>query len=432
MNLWTTSERRVPGSARNRLVLQVASPLFALCLLVGCTSTPRWEMTRQPNLLDAAEILGTSQLGLERDERAEEVPHVPVRTKLRPCCAFGSGLRVRVGSVALLGLSIDNIRSPDELGRHRYDAGRFGQSFSEGTERNGLIYTCRGGFIDTAHVRDYADWTLYLATEVGRRLETGGVVEIPGSEAGMRRIRIEPIDPALVQALGRRQITASLAVWMGFQLSIWHEIATWYGWASYEIFSERASAFSPEDLYSNLLGAKLAGPIITSGNDLSEDVFNAAVDAWFTQSLGFLGGLPADLGEAAMTAVDQTWWDSKARLPDPRLVLRRNIQNGLKILPWVVPLEAFSERDAERVRESCGNEVAAHPLRQPTRIPGLDYAKVLSLEIVIDREFGGLPAFRDRDGLVTNADFAAILDRIRREAKAEFGDLADSPALTLD
>ncbi|MFK7897060.1 MAG: DUF4056 domain-containing protein [Myxococcota bacterium] len=384
-------------------------------------------MTRQPDVLDAAEILGASQLGLVRDERAEEVPRVPVRTKLRPCCAFGSGLGVRVGSVALPGVSIGNIRSPEELGRHRYDAGRFGQNFSAGTERNGLIYTCRGGFIDTAHVRDYADWTLYLATEIGRHLETGGLIEIPGAEAGMRRIRIEPVDPALIQALGRRQVTASLAVWMGFQLSIWHEIATWYGWSSFEVFSERASAFSPEDLYSNLLGAKLAGPIITAGNDLSEDVFNAAVDAWFARSLEFLGGLPADLGEAAMSAVDQVWWDSEARLPDPQLVLRRNIQNGLKIQPWLVPVERISSKASARVREACGESAEPHTLRQPTRVPGLDYAKVLALEIEISPDFKAVPVFDALGGQVSNSDFPLILDQIREEVRVELGALGDQP-----
>ena len=74
------------------------------------------------------------------------------------------------------------------------------------------------------------------------------------------------VDSETIAVFGRRNLTASLAIWAGYQLSLWHEIATWYGWASFEAFPERASAFSPEDLYSNLLGAKLVGPIISSGN----------------------------------------------------------------------------------------------------------------------------------------------------------------------
>jgi hypothetical protein len=40
----------------------------------------------------------------------------------------------------------------------------------------------------------------------------------------------------------------------------WHEIAIWYGWANVPMFSERPSAVLPEDMYSNLLGIRIAGP----------------------------------------------------------------------------------------------------------------------------------------------------------------------------
>ena len=52
-------------------------------------------------------------------------------------------------------------------------------------EHNGLVYTCRGGFIDTAHVRDYADWAIFLVAQIARLAETGGVVELP-DEGGRR------------------------------------------------------------------------------------------------------------------------------------------------------------------------------------------------------------------------------------------------------
>jgi hypothetical protein len=47
-----------------------------------------------------------------------------------------------------------------------------------------------------------------------------------------------------------------LAEWTAWQMSIWHETVTWFGWDAVPGFSEEASAFSPEDLYSNPLAAR--------------------------------------------------------------------------------------------------------------------------------------------------------------------------------
>lgn len=398
-------------------------------LLAGCASSPRWQTTRQPDAMDAARLLASDTLGLRRDVRPDEMPRVPMRTRLRPCCAFGSGLRVRVGLLKIPGFSIHNIRSPEQIGHHNYDAGQIGQDIAKASERNGLVYTCRGGFVDTAHVRDYADWTLFLATRIGRLLETGGEIELPAGEGGQRRFVLKPVDAEFVRIIGRRNLTASLAVWAGFQMSIWHEIATWYGWASFEAFSERASAFSPEDLYSNLLGAKLAGPIISSGNDLSEDLFDDAIDVWFEQSLRFLGAVSADRGEAAMAAVDQHWWDSGARLPDPNLVLRRSLQMGPRIEPWLVPDRLLSTQEADRLAQDCGSDRDPHVLRNPSRIPGLEFSDVITLEIDLDEAFRSHPQLQNYAPQVRSLDFPALIEQIRSEVLAEFGPRADMPTL---
>ena len=43
-------------------------------------------------------------------------------------------------------------------------------------------------------------------------------------------------------------LTMAIARRLAFQLSIWHEIATWYGWSAVPGYPEKLSAFSPEDL----------------------------------------------------------------------------------------------------------------------------------------------------------------------------------------
>ena len=326
------------------------------------------------------------------------------------------------------GFAIENIRSPDGIGHHNYDAGRRGSEVAEGGEDNGLVYTCRGGFIDIAHVRDYADWTLFLASEIGRHLETGKVIELPDGEGGRRRFVLQQVPAEQISAAGRRQLSSSLAVWAAFQMSVWHEIATWYGWASFSVFSERASAFSPEDLYSNLLGAKLVVPIIEARANNAEGLFNRSVDVWLVQALAFLGGVEARLGEQAMWSVDQHWWNSSARLPDQDLVMRRSVQLGSLIEPWQVPATSWAPGLQGRLRQSCGDMVP-QPLRNPSRIPGLAFEDVLSFEVELGDEFAALDAFREIGPVVSQRDFERIVDQIRAEVIAHFGPLGDTPEI---
>ncbi|MEL6865514.1 MAG: DUF4056 domain-containing protein, partial [Bacteroidota bacterium] len=70
---------------------------------------------------------------------------------IRPCCSFGS--EMRMAGIPLKRLT--SITSLDNIGPHQYLGSR--------EEQNGIIYTTRGGFIDLGHLRDQADWTAYLS-----------------------------------------------------------------------------------------------------------------------------------------------------------------------------------------------------------------------------------------------------------------------------
>ncbi|TOM58444.1 hypothetical protein CGH73_26665, partial [Vibrio parahaemolyticus] len=80
-------------------------------------------------------------------------------------------------------------------------------------------------------------------------------------ELASRQIHFSPFTPP-PSAHQRYTLSAYLAAKLAFQLAVWHEIAQWYGYQSVPGFSEGISAFSPEDLYSNLLGARLAMTVI--------------------------------------------------------------------------------------------------------------------------------------------------------------------------
>jgi hypothetical protein len=244
---------------------------------------------------------------------------------LRPCCAFGYNLKVDAGGVPVPLYRIDNIVEADKLGEHHYNDSVLGASaaiFGMSNERIGLLYTEKGGFIDIAHVRDTADYTLYLFSQIYAHLGEERVLTLD-NELAARKIRFfaftPPADPT-----ERYNLSAYLAAKLAFQLAAWHEIAQWYGYQSIPGFSEGISAFSPEDLYSNLLGSRIALTLILNGQASSLNQFSTAIAHTLPIALNQLGAYDRPDTQTMFDEVDGTWWNSYQRVPQKFLVLRRN------------------------------------------------------------------------------------------------------------
>jgi len=361
----------------------------------------------------------------------EEIADIPAPQDLRPCCAFGTGLQVKIGSMVLPGYEIENVVAADDIGQHNYDQGPLLHGADQRgvfqSEKNGLLYTCRGGFIDTAHVRDNADRTLYLAAQIGRRRVSGGTISFP-AEGGERHVVLQPLPWRLLRKLGDRETVVRIAEWTAFQLSVWHEIATWYGWSSTSLFPETASAFSPEDLYSNLLGIRIAGDLIRQRRVGSELDYNKNMDLATRAALERLGPLAPEYSLRALQLVDQVWWNSKAVLPEKRVVLRRNLDLEDPLEPWRLERYANTPELQRLRRELCDQ---AQPLRLslPDMIGGVRIGELARLEIVAAPTLAaaGFP-FPDRaPAPVTPEDFPPIIAAIRDQNRREVGAGKDEP-----
>ncbi|EAN4330388.1 DUF4056 domain-containing protein [Salmonella enterica subsp. enterica serovar Oslo] len=259
---------------------------------------------------------------------------------LRPCCAFGYDLHVRAVGVPIPVYQIGNVLTLDTLGKHHYNDSALGAvknivGLSE--EKNGLVYTHRGGFIDIAHVRDTADNTFYIFSrilpELGQRWRY-----FYSEELGVRRVQLQAFTPPSSMP-ERYTLAAWLAGNLAFQLAQWHEIAQWYGFQSVPGFSEEISAFSPEDLYSNLLGARLAINVILLGKAGTVEAYNAAMDGAIRHALLQLGIATETETERKFRELDGDWWNSKRRVPDKFLVLKRNYNLDHDRLPTPVSYE---------------------------------------------------------------------------------------------
>ena len=139
----------------------------ALLLSSACASTWKSKAAVDPRLVARA-MNDPVDLPTQRVNPAS-LPVIKPPVSIRPCCAFGMDLTAKLGEVPVPGYKNGNVLSADEVGPHTYDSGLTGVA-----ENNGLVYTCRGGFIDTAHIRDNGDRTLYLAMEIARQLPAGG------------------------------------------------------------------------------------------------------------------------------------------------------------------------------------------------------------------------------------------------------------------
>ncbi|MCL9774260.1 DUF4056 domain-containing protein [Vibrio methylphosphonaticus] len=250
---------------------------------------------------------------------------------IRPCCAFGTGLKAELGSVPVPFFSIDNVLSPEDVQTHVFNDGSsnvVSSLFGTSEETNGLIFTNKGGFIDTAHVRDTADFAFYLYRAIKNRKEDSLSIHLT-AELRERRIEMTNLDALNSEKLEEAKLAALLA----FRLAQWHEVAQWYGLVSVGGFKEYASAFSPEDLYSNMLGALIALEMFKINPDISQKNFVLLFPQYFRKHLKQLDAQDEDITVAQLKELDGIWWDSNNRLPNKWVVKTRDYHFSLALLP---------------------------------------------------------------------------------------------------
>ena len=417
--------------------LEISSAIFCLLIGVGLSAcrSPQWNVTgklRAPDA-DVAGALGDTASENTQGFVAADLPEIAYPRALRPCCAFGADLHVEVGLVPVPGVEIGNLLGPEDLGPHRYDNGYLSMQRTDrrgriGIENNGLIYTCRGGFLDLAHVRDNADNTLAIAAAVARGLETGTTLELPPQGAAIR-IRVRPISAEAIAKHGRMQLSVGLAQWLSYQVSIWHEIATFYGYTSLAAWPENLSAFSPEDLYSNELGIRLAGGVILAKEARSDIEYGLSMDAWLARTLQRLEAVPLEDSRTAMTEVDGAWWDSEKRIPDWTLVKRRQFDTGPLLNPWrLEDARPGTKGDVEPLA-SCLDAAPPLAFRVRDGFAGALYRDYATAEFEVGDALvdAGFPLPRPGTRRVDQEDFPVIIQEIRKATLETFGPGADAP-----
>jgi hypothetical protein len=319
---------------------------------------------------------------------------------LRPSPYFGS----------ISGLSYTEVQ---DLGRHDYDS-FFG-------ENNSLIYTARAGYIDMGHLRESADRTRYLfevCYEKIRNSQLDFSYEI--IEPAQYHVYVKyPDNWDSLSDDRRNQIAREVAIDLGQHFAhlstIWHEIVTWYGYASTGLLSEKASSFSWEDGYSDLLGTKIAASVLRENRP-----YNEGMTAKIVQEIQKLDPQSVEIAKKATETIKGKWFSGRYPFLSMK---RRNFDVGFDD-GYITPF---------RVPGICGDVPV-----EPCRVPTLDSLKKHGFTVRLtmtprERERRNILSIihssRKQETLEPVKDFPVIVRHIRDEAIRKEGRNVDRPVL---
>lgn len=320
--------------------------------------------------------------------------------------------RGRVGRYASTSLGTSFL-DPNGVGTHGY--------YNGWAERNGIVYTCKAGHVDIAHVRKAADWTAYTVANILNQLEKDETkFSFRLKESSRHFVELtypqwwEDV-PEDERGRIRKDVAVGLGQYFAYVGGVWHEIITWFGYRSTAIYPEFPSAFGWEDGFSDLLGTYLAAKALRD----TEHEYDQALTLAISRELEDLGAQSGRTGRRASDSVRGLWFtgdflfimDMKAR----------NFDTGMDdgfITPWLVP--ALDECEGAEAR--------------PYPAPNLEFLSEYGFEIKYEFEprekqkrkilkivFGEKKEKR----LTPSLHFPTIMEYIRTDAIVNHGSFVD-------
>ena len=300
-----------------------------------------------------------------RPARADAVVPSVMEPRPRTCCAFAEDLPLHLGS-AHMPVSFAIVTGPRALGPHSYSG------LAASREANGIIFTRRGGFIDTGHMREWADLTARLIVELRPLLARGeGTLRLRPRDGDIQMRVLAPVAPEALAST-----TTLVARRIAFQISIWVEITQHYGHTVMRGAEEYFSSFTPEDLYSNLFGTYLGAAALASPYP-----YDRALDIELANRLRELEAVPSTEAKRILRALDGRWWRKGTPWPAPNIPIAHSFDIGPHVTPLLPPPDV-SPRAAPMVLDVPEVDGSGAPLRDLYR-----------LQIVPDLRV--LPAFAD-------------------------------------
>ncbi|MEX2670525.1 MAG: DUF4056 domain-containing protein [Phycisphaeraceae bacterium] len=327
-------------------------------------------------------------------------------------CTVPPQPQLRSGSLPFPGLfTLYEPFNAEDVDGHSYSVPPV---FKKGSK--GIVYTEHGGFIDIAHVRWTVDWGGYYHARVHRALSQSETsLTLPTDKFSRFALTFDyPEDWHTLSQGERAQRVDEIALRLGQELAWtlghWHEIATFYGYATLVVVSEYESAFAYCDTFSHLLGLRILEDALAYQREDYDRDYDDAVTAAFFDHLYRLNPFSVAQTYAAIDAVEGRWWID-------RRMLRRQLALGLEgepIRPWLIP-----NNHGEPGRYGEASDVPGmHDLADPA------YRNFVTIQIQPRiLEANTIRAAAGAEGNLINPEkhFPPIIEDIRRRHQEAYG-----------
>jgi hypothetical protein len=324
--------------------------------------------------------------------------------------------RLRRGGLPNPGLlTLFSLADPDHLGTTRYERRPpFLGTYECG---HGILYTERAGFLDMAHIRMAMDWSRYVAQKVATALarQSGEVILARQDDSAFRISFAYPADWQSFPDSTRTRLTAELSRRIGERVALdigtWHELITWFGFGSFYFVTEKASAFTYEDIASHAIAIQ-AADVALHGEGAA---WNTNATRALNEELTKLGVVSRARARTAVELVRNKWWTHGVCIK--RLVDIGDTDGSIH--PWLV-------------RGMPGGDQPAEAFRIPTLndVDGRDFTGIYTLTITPGRHIpkeirAVLPGHPST--IEPSRDFPYLLEEVRQQVKRQFGPTADQP-----
>ena len=318
-------------------------------------------------------------------------------------CSANSNIKLR--SSPYWGSPINWI-NPDSLGTYCY-----GGCIDE---KIGMLYTKKGGFIDTGHLMESMDRTKCSYDVIRKNL----ILELSDfrfklTEPATYAVHVGyPFDWRQKNKPEKEKIIDDVSIALGqviaHRSTIWHESITWYGWSCMAIFPEKPSSFSWEDIYSDLLGSKIGAEALRTGGE-----FEVTANQVMRRRIEELSPVSIKEAKRAASTINGRWYSA---LFYPMIDMKkRNFDVGFNgyITPWLVP--GFSTEDI-----------------QLCAAPSLDSASRAGFTFTVEVDPGSVQGRRlamiaGKNRVELDDDLQTIVEYIRHKAVEEKGYEVDKP-----
>jgi len=299
---------------------------------------------------------------------------------------------------------------PHELGEHSYRFSPF--------ERNGIVYTCKAGHIDITHLRWNADYTRYLVKKTRKTLMKKGKEFTFRLSLELSLHKVKFSYPEYWDDLTHKEkkeiaevIAFEVGPYLAFNATLWHEILTWFGVHFIGVEPEFNSSFSWEDVYSNLLGTKLAVEALKN----TKHGYNKAMTLAIDRRLEELGVQPKSTAIAAVEKMRGKWFTGYLLVD----TIRRNMDIGLDdgyVTPVIIPDICYGA-EPEPLAVPTANILAKYGFSMKYEIYPYELERYKILRTIYPDGIAGK--------VKPDKHFARFMYHIKKQAVEEYGYIID-------